>query len=71
MDVLGPAFKVHDGCKTDYWSQHQPVLQNGVKPRAPLQEPVFVSFSRSPGIDSQPGGLVRQPYLQLVANALS
>ncbi len=25
-------------------------------------KPVFVNLSRSPGIDSQPGGLVRQPY---------
>jgi hypothetical protein len=26
-------------------------------------EPVFVDLLRSPGIDSQPGGPVRQPYL--------
>jgi hypothetical protein len=26
-------------------------------------EPVFVDLLRSPGIDSQPGGSVRQPYL--------
>ncbi len=26
-------------------------------------EPVFVNLVRSPGIDSQPGGPVRQPYL--------
>jgi hypothetical protein len=26
-------------------------------------EPVFVDLLRSPGIDSQPGGTVRQPYL--------
>ncbi len=26
-------------------------------------EPVFVNLLRSPGIDSQPGGPVRQPYL--------
>jgi hypothetical protein len=26
-------------------------------------EPGFVNFLRSPGIDSQPGGLIRQPYL--------
>jgi hypothetical protein len=26
-------------------------------------EPEFVNLLRSPGIDSQPGGLVRQPYL--------
>ncbi len=26
-------------------------------------EPVFVNLLRSPGIDSQPGGTVRQPYL--------
>ncbi len=28
-------------------------------------EPVFVDLLRSPGIDSQPGGSVRQPYLTL------
>jgi hypothetical protein len=27
------------------------------------KEPVFVNILRSPGINSQPGGLVRQPYL--------
>jgi hypothetical protein len=27
-----------------------------------LSEPVFVNLLRSPGIDSQPGGPVRQPY---------
>ncbi len=26
-------------------------------------EPVFVNLLRSPGIDAQPGGPVRQPYL--------
>ncbi len=26
-------------------------------------EPVFVNLLRSPGIDSQPGGPIRQPYL--------
>jgi hypothetical protein len=33
--------------KTQYWTS----------------EPVFVDLLRSPGIDSQPGGTVRQPYL--------
>jgi hypothetical protein len=28
-----------------------------------LPEPVFVNLIRSPGIDSQPGGPVRRPYL--------
>ncbi len=28
-----------------------------------LPEPVFVNLLRSPGIDPQPGGTVRQPYL--------
>ncbi len=27
------------------------------------EPPVFINLFRSPGIDSQPGGLVRQPYL--------
>jgi hypothetical protein len=30
---------------------------------APGTEPVFLNLFRSPGIDSQPGGSVRQPYL--------
>jgi hypothetical protein len=28
-----------------------------------MPEPLFVNLLRSPGIDSQPGGPVRQPYL--------
>jgi hypothetical protein len=32
-------------------------------PAASTSEPEFVNFSRSPGIDSQPGGPVRQRYL--------
>ncbi len=32
-------------------------------PASILSEPVFVNLLRSPGIDSQPGGPVRQPYL--------
>ncbi len=28
-----------------------------------VSEPIFVSLLRSPGIDSQPGGPVRQPFL--------
>jgi hypothetical protein len=30
---------------------------------ASCTEPVFVDLLRSPGIDSQPGGPVRQPFL--------
>ncbi len=33
------------------------------KPASDSSEPEFVNFSRSPGIDSQSGGPVRQPYL--------
>jgi hypothetical protein len=36
----------------------------GVTPHPPIfPEPVFVNLLRSPEIDSQPGGPVRQPYL--------
>jgi hypothetical protein len=31
--------------------------------RSDTAEPVFVNLERSPGIDSQPGGPVRQAYL--------
>jgi hypothetical protein len=34
------------------------ILKTGLK-----AEPVFVNLLRSPGINSQPGGTVRQPYL--------
>ena len=37
------------------------LLVGGVWERLP--EPVFVNLLRGPGIDSQPGGPVRQPYL--------
>jgi hypothetical protein len=35
-------------------------MHNNMCPQAEL---VFVDLLRSPGIDSQPGGTVRQPYL--------
>jgi hypothetical protein len=33
-------------------------------------EAIFVNLSRNPGIDSQPGGLVRQPYLSYLPTRL-
>ncbi len=41
-------------------SVHEPERRHGSS-RVP--EPLFVKLLRCPGIDSQPGGLVRQPYV--------
>ncbi len=41
-----------------YWAHNTAVFHNQT-----CSEPEFVNILRSPGIDSQPGGPVRQPYL--------
>ncbi len=42
---------------------HSKVDSNTFTMDNPMPEPVFVNLIRSPGIDSQPDGPVRKPYL--------
>jgi hypothetical protein len=57
-------------CKGKGWFINKYDIALGSSVAKPLPEPVFVILLRSLGIDSQPDGPVRQPYLTYWASRL-